>query len=784
MKNVYLLLGCLLICGCGFSADAQSTPVDYQHAIGQSATEAREEWTKLTAGTELAHDKKVFFSPNPNYYLTTDSNDPFDLTDGKLSARKDDRVWFNKDAVGWNLAHSNDQNVLMVIDLGELQPVGQIAIRLLGGQEQQRLVLPQDVQFIASADGEQYFSLQKMVKLNPAEKELANSKTAFYMPEEGTAFMSPFVCRQPVMARYIALRIRSTGFLFTDQISVLKADANTPLQKLDSFPAAQVFTDGLAVMARKPIFVVTTNIPTPNWLTVLNHTDLDLTQNKAGFRMDLPAGLRIMPGSQPKFKQIASSKPGIKSYEFTLARNNGYASQGSEGPLWIEKEADATIPPDAKVTFTGIVNGKDSHTLTFPLKMVEIPETQPIKGLDVSLAWTGDAEQLGWPNFLSNFKKLGFNYVSTFPRYYKINDDGSWTTQTLKILDLLKQARSQDYGVIYNESPFHVMWNTIQKDKAAGKISDADADQIFTQIDGKRGKWMNILYRGKYFQDEIKRIADLTKISQPDHVYLDIEWWTENVDESKKDPRVIAAWKKSGKSWEEFVTDMGTDVLRQLVTAIRQAVPDRKLTIGLYGADPANAIYNSIFAWKKIYPGIVDVAMPSRYVGGRALEVADRFSFDYDQMHSRNIIPWLTAGTYGEYDPPLLEQMIFESILNGTKGYTYYWYGDFDPMDFYYQAQAIKVLSQYQTLLQDGKPISYKGDNANLHYTAFADSTEALVMVSNYSGTPNTTVHLPLPIASSTKVLLDGKTLPVKNSSILLEVPSGEFRLIYFTKNK
>lgn len=103
-------------------------------------------------------------------------------------------------------------------------------------------------------------------------------------------------------------------------------------------------------------------------------------------------------------------------------------------------------------------------------------------------------------------------------------------------------------------------------------------------------------------------------------------------------------------------------------------------------------------------------------------------------------------------------------------------------MDFYYHAHAIKELSQYQQLLQDGKPIAYRGNNPKLHYTAFADNDEALVMVSNYSGTSETTVHLPLPFDSVTKVLLNGKTLPIKDSMISLDVPAGASRLIYVAR--
>jgi hypothetical protein len=387
-----------------------------------------------------------------------------------------------------------------------------------------------------------------------------------------------------------------------------------------------------------------------------------------------------------------------------------------------------------------------------------------------------------WPNFYQDFRKMGFNNVSSFPRYFGKNSDGTWDDTAKAKMAFLQQSRADGYGIVYNESAFHVMWNTVQSDLKRGKIDDAEADQLFNQIDGKRGKWMNILYRGKYFQNEMKRVADLAALIQPDQVFFDIEWWTQSVDESKKDPRVVAAWKASGKSWDDFVTDIGTEVLGDLVSSMRKAVPNRKMVVGLYNSDPKNAIYNSVFGWNKIYPGIVDIAMPSLYVQGRANIVADRIRFDYDAMQAKQIIPWLSAGTYGEYDPKLTEPMVLESILNGSRGITYYWFGDFDPMDFYYHSKAISELAPYETLLQNGKPIAYKTDNADLHYTAFADGNEALVLVENFSGTANTKVTLKSPVPSTTKVLLDSKTLPLQNNAVSIEVPPNEFRMVYFGK--
>lgn len=754
--------------------------IDWQHQVGENAGAAREQWKQLTSGEELARGKKVFFSPKPNYGLTTDENDPYDLTDGNLSTRADDRVWFQKDAVGCYLGAGTSGGSLMVIDLGEVQPVGQIAIRVLGGTEQGSLGLPGAAEFLASVDGKQYHQLQRMVKLNPAEKEQADGKTGYYFPEEGKAYMAPLVCREPVRARYIALRVTPVNSLFTDQISVQKAPVATPLKNLNEYPVGKVYTDGLVVFPRHEPFVVTSNIATPNWLTVLNNTELELAKGELGYRLDLPEGLNLLPQSQPKFTEVAASRPGVKSYEFKFNRNNGYSSQGSEGPLWIEKTPGARLAPDVKVTLTATVQGKDSHTISSPLQIVEIPQVPTNKALDVSLAWMGDSVQQEWPNFLRDFRKMGFGYISTFPRYYGKDKEGQWNAATLKNLEFIKQARATGYKVLYNESPFHVMWNTIQAADKAGKIDAAEAEQIYNQIDGKRGKHVSILYRGKYYQDEIKRVAELAALVQPDHVYHDIEFWDGPAAESKRDPRVIAAWKASGKEWNDFATDIGKETIETLNTAMRAAVPGKQMVVGTYNADPKNKIYNSILQFDKIYPQIVDLAQPSLYVQGRSIAVKERIRYDSGVMQNKQIIPWLSAGTYGEFAPHKLESMVLEAVLNGSRGLTYYWFGDFEPMDFYYHSKALAALAPYEALLQSGKPVAYQGDNPTLHYTAFAAEKEALVLVGNYDNSSQTKVTLPLPFQTAKKATVGGKALTIKGNTVTLDVPRGEFRLVAF----
>jgi hypothetical protein len=760
---------------------AQEGPGKPQSPATTNPVASRQEWQRLIQGENLALGKRVQFTPNPDYHLTKDENDPFDLTDGTLSSRADDRVWHNKDAAGWIASTANRTAILMVVDLGAEQPVGKIAIRVVGGREQGSLELPSAIEFLASADGKNYHSLQSMVKLMPAESDQSDFKTAFYVPEEQKAFMHTFVTNEAVRARYVAIRVRPQSGFFTDQLAVIKAENPAAVKELTSYPTTRVFTSGVVVIPKGEPFVITTNIATPNRLIVQNLSGLNAQQANLGIRMDLPDGLRVMPTSAGEFKEVAAKKPGIRSYEASQVKG------GDQGPLFIEQVPGSTISQDAKVTFTGLISGKDSHSVEVPLKLVEIPVVPTLPGLDISLTWMRDNENKRWPRLLQDWRKMGFNFIATFPRdFRKVN--GQWNTYGQESLAILGEARREGYRIVYNESPFHVMWNTIVADRDAGKIDPAEARELFNQVNGKQGSHVSPLYRGKYFQNEMRRVADHVRTTNPDHVYLDIEWWNRGVTESKNDPRMVAAWKKSGKKWEEFTTDLGTEILGTLRKAMNDAAGGREIVVGLYGASPSRPTIQLLFTWNKIYPEIIDIPQSSLYVQGRSVDIADRVRKDYQGTQKRNGIPWLTAGTYGEFAPEKMEPMVMEVILNGAGGLTYYKDSDFEPMDYYYHAKGLAALGKFPELIKEGKPVvGYAGDNRDLHYTAFASDTEALILVGNYGRFPNMATSLPTHFAqvgsaSIVDGVADARALDVTNGKISINVPPGEFRLIHVTK--
>ena len=104
--------------------------------------------------TNLARGKHYQFSRVPDYRLTIDEADLTDLTDGRLSQREDEKIWFERHAVAWQ----GDSGVHIVLDLEQVQKVGEVAPRILGGAEQNSLLFPRRVEVAVSED-----SLQKVL---------------------------------------------------------------------------------------------------------------------------------------------------------------------------------------------------------------------------------------------------------------------------------------------------------------------------------------------------------------------------------------------------------------------------------------------------------------------------------------------------------------------------------------------------------------------------------------------------------------------------------------------
>ena len=147
-------------------------------------------------------------------------------------------------------------------------------------------------------------------------------------------------------------------------------------------------------------------------------------------------------------------------------------------------------------------------------------------------------------------------------------------------------------------------------------------------------------------------------------------------------------------------------------------------------------------------------------------------------MKNRNIIPWLTAGTYGEIRPQFIEYIALETLLNGAGGFTYYAYWDFDnAMEYAAMAKALRMIAPYEDLVMEGELVEIKVDG--VYTSAIRKGNEMLLLVGNYRR-PDMKVTVPLPFksVSAIKDLRNGEKFK-PGTTLKLNVPRSDIRLLY-----
>jgi len=753
----------------GKAAEKSPSQKDWLLEVGSPAVAARGEWKDLTAGKNLAAGRPVTFSAPPTYALTHDENDPQNLTSGQLSRRADDRIWFSKDSVGWgDLAGP----VNMMVDLGKSQPIGRVAIRLLGGKEQPILSYPKEIEVLVSEDGKDFRSAGVLTKLLESEKELADS-SRFYIAEEGQAAVKTFHFDVGVTARYVAWRITpESSFLISDQLAVMAGDAKSE-KKLASLPVAYppLIMSGLAAFPRKGTLTITTGVTTPNWFMFQDDLDSRKKTDKVEFQFDLPAGIRLVSAtpSQP-VSESESAGPGRKIFHIEPRETNRKGFKPLQGPFYFT--ADETAAKKDKAVVRVAINGLPGDPVDVPLEVIHIDPVTPLTSQHVSLGWMSERYALGWPEFFKNYAGAGFNAFPVFPRSYTKTADGSeWSDETKAILALVEEARKRGLPIAYNESPFHTL------EKLGPKV----APEAFNDLGGKPGTRLSPVYRGKFYQEEIERIGRNTAIVRPDIVFHDIELWHHSVEEGRNSEAMRQAFSNSGKSEKETLSDLGSEKMRDLRKAVNDAMPDSHPLVALYNNHAERPIYQYVFDWSKIYPDTVDFASPSLYVRGDCAVIHETMIANYRAVGNRKTMPWLTTGTYGEFDPKLVEPQIYETVLNGSWGFTYYCFHDFDPMDYYYQASAIRTLKPFDELIAKGDVLPTRCDSPNALVSAYGTEKAALLLVGNYNNPKaiSAVVGFQGKSVIAASDLKSGEPVTLPTGSLSTEVPAFGYRIFH-----
>jgi hypothetical protein len=751
---------------------------------GLDVQASRALWRERTAGNNLALGKEVRFSKKPDYSLTTDPNDAFDLTRGTLSP--DDRVWYHKSAVGWCNAGSPQVNLL--VDLGHSEPVGRLALRIVCGREQKSITFPAEFRVVASQDGKTFHEVLSSRKLLPAERSLANGDTLIFLPEKGTAYCYPFLFNLNVEARYIGITLMGDGaFLFMDSLAILKGEPSAARALSTYTKKSSFIMDGVRVGPLKegPLYI-STNVLTPNFLEVTDCRTVEEQKTPAELFVELPVGISLRDSTAHN-EQVMASTVSERGEAFRVWSLSGLKSLyldgrplPKQGPYYFEWEGDGPDATNRTATFYAVLGGEKVNSLTIPIQPVGIPEVPPWADYNFSLGWMGEKAMRNWPDFFRTHRRLGFTTLGYFVRNWEAPDLGGrayWEAHVQK-------AREAGFKILYQESPLQ---NVFER---GTKGSGPREPEVCHVVDGKPGKNPCVSYRGPLYRNEMARIERAFAALRPDYCFWDIECISENggpLREAANCSRCQEAFRESKQpDFNRFLESQGRRILMDLRRIASRHCRELKIPmprIGNYNEDVVNGTHDAVFVFEDDYPSAIDMAQPSLYVQGDCVAVHETIRKNYGRLGKKDVEPFLTTGTYGEYDPKKIEPMILETLLNGAGGFSYFCFDDFDsPLDFYYHAKALSELAPYQELLKRGAPTPLAGDNPDLSYSSYADGDRMLLLVGNYHNAPNgaTTVQLPWSRVASIRDIGAGTAIPPQ-SPLVLMVPPGGWILLEIT---
>ena len=294
-------------------------------------------------------------------------------------------------------------------------------------------------------------------------------------------------------------------------------------------------------------------------------------------------------------------------------------------------------------------------------------------------------------------------------------------------------------------------------------------------------------YRGKFYYAELDKITRAVAKFRPDYIQWDIEIWGKSMPFVRNCSRCKSLKEKSGKSWEDFLDDVSVELNADLNKAVEKGVKQSNARMPLlynYNRQPLSSCYHGFEKWS-LNGKFVDGGQPSLYVAGNELRVHDNVSGNFalqSDKSKRSLIPLLTPGTYGAYEPYHLEQMIYETMLNGSKGFFYYpWRGFVSPIYFYYHAKAMYNAIKYQDLILSGTIYRPVCSDKDLTASGVKNSSEALILVGNYRSSKGiTSITSPFEQAEIFDVLAN-KSIPFEEIK-KLNVPVNKVRLLHFRK--
>ena len=420
----------------------------------------------------------------------------------------------------------------------------------------------------------------------------------------------------------------------------------------------------------------------------------------------------------------------------------------------------------------------------YPFTVIRYPEVKQLRRFVINM-WP-DLYNLFIPDYAKKIKALGFNSLPIrwdWVEYTHKRYPGKGHILEKHVRKMVKDAKDNGMMVCVHDSTMGEFYSA----KREGRWGNT--------------KFMDPGYTGKVYQKEIKDLKEISEQLNPDHLFIDCEYFAHHQQFTEKD---IYSWKegkerieKSGLTLKGYLSSCGDRLAGDVKNALK--IPGQKrVKFGFYGTGgcfylpkvrfPGREMFDLIFnIYTLLDKNLVDYAMPSPYHSG---EIDDRFILCFTELrkHIKDgpILPWAAAG----YPVPINKEMVRDQFLEmcafGCIGVAYYEEDMWDVGAYWYQALAINEIAPFEDIVMDGKFFNQKQKAyKSAHIKGMKKDKEAIALLSCYKRYKAITENIQNPLSMDCAVYdaVTGKKLGVvrKGGSIKVELDmSRNTRLLYF----
>ncbi len=673
----------------------------------------------------LALGKPVKYAPLPDYNLTAKNDtDSTDLTDGGLSDHPRGHLWFDSKCVGWSYAGRCN----LAIDLGEVYPIGEVAIRIQGGSPQAGICTPVWMELLVSDDGHLYRLAGEYSTFREGDE--SRSGVPKY---EGQAWVHRFRFSElQTRARLVGLRMYMTGLTVADELYVFRGDHDPETCDLDVLPVIDFSVDSPQIYFHKPYLCFTTNVNTPNPIGLVMPPEAQAEE--VTVTMDLPKGTWLIDGGMGGAHASDMAGERIDDGAFTRYKFVANAASSSKswgrifiGGNWQDKQVGVLRYSVRRAS------GEATPLVSVPLRAIEIQEAPQLEKIVAGFGWYSLPGVKDWPDGLDSLRKLGINTVSSFVHWMKEDDEELWS--------FWDQCSELGFRRLNIDSTFHRM---------------EKADEIYCQFEeGKRGSRLCPSYRGIHYQREVQRIADQCARAKPDYLFCDIEiWgWRGPVDAGKC-TRCKADFEKSVLgNWEEWKLQKGYEMWTDVVKAVRRAVKEMdgpEVEFGVYDWRAGKA-YQYTWPFDRLYPEYLQSSQVSTYTPlypHHISLVGDECREDRSHLPKTDVIPWITPGDAGTFSGERFRYALLECFANGARGVNFWSNRVWDTELMAAYARVLRDIAPVEDIVISGKLLEGAEIESPGRISGVVSGDKMMVLVADYLRASPTELDIKLPVKS------------------------------------